>query len=134
MAHSFVIEEVGRAAAQALPLPIEVERQILTHADETPPQVTVEPGEDGPQAVPEGEDPPLLASWHPAMPAGARAEGEEAVDAPRRRHDPEGMAGIGVAEDEEGPVRVGHEGQRRGQVEPTPVEIVHAQLLQVRRT
>lgn len=116
MAQPVVIEEVGRSAAQALPLPIEVERQVLTHADETPPQVTVEPGDDGPQAVPEGEDLPLLASRHPAMPAGARAEGEEAVDAPRRRHGPEGVAGVGMAEDEEGLRRVGHEGQRRGQV------------------
>lgn len=129
--HAVVVQEVPRMPAPVLPLAVEAQGQVLAHAEQAPPQIATGPGDDRAQAVPQRKDLQLLQSWHPAVPAGAGAEGDEAVDPPGGRHDPERMAGIGVSDDEQCPVRVAHAGQCRRQVQASPVEIVKLELAQV---
>src|SRR4030095_9940300 len=70
----WIVEVIARVLAPALPLPIEVERDVLAHAQQAPCEVALPPGEQRAEDVPHREDLDAFEGRHPAVPAGAGSE------------------------------------------------------------
>lgn len=128
--HGRVVEEVMGIAAPVAPLAIDVARQVFAQAQGAPGAVALPPGQHRQDQFPHGQHLESFQRRHIAVPAGAGAEDIEAGHLGVVGQEAEGVAAIGVADQVEGDVALGHAVHGGGEVLARPVQQVHAKALE----
>src|SRR5690554_6850581 len=133
MPHPGVVEIVMRVAAPALPVPIHPQRQIVTHAQQTPGHIPF-PGNDGRhEHMPEQPYLPSFGQGHPASPAGTAAEAIAGGQTIVVGQQADGVTTEGVPDPVQWQVFLAEHVHRGGQILLRPVQIAHLEALQLPR-